>query len=347
LLYWLYQKSGIALMKLTSLIVWGAMLVSLLMDWVSIYSNSATVLTILANQGFITTIVSAVSSWLMYVLVNRDGSREVYGIGIGANFYKYAAAMFLFLSGILEINHQFQNRYPYTDLNSVYLMLYATAFILAFYLCTKKLAVLQQSWLVSAILISLCILVYLFVIPNVFNVQYITLQQHKLSGMHFIAHWLSAVFAGILFYQLALIFKGHLTGSQLKFGSWILTASIVLFLSLEVSLASNALFYSPANPLEHILTVYIKTGLPVLWGLSSFALMWLGMRNKSSTLRIISLTLFAVTLLKLFLFDIRNIPAAGKIAAFFCLGILLLIISFMYQKVKKIIVEDEKTNADK
>lgn len=68
------------------------------------------------------------------------------------------------------------------------------------------------------------------------------------------------------------------------------------------------------------------------------------MRNKQRVLRIISLTLFTITLLKLFLFDINNIPVAGKIAAFFCLGIILLVISFMYQKVKKIIVnDDEKT----
>jgi uncharacterized membrane protein len=45
--------------------------------------------------------------------------------------------------------------------------------------------------------------------------------------------------------------------------------------------------------------------------------------------------------MKLFLFDIRNISEGGKIAAFIMLGILLLIISFMYQKLKKMIIDDE------
>ena len=84
----------------------------------------------------------------------------------------------------------------------------------------------------------------------------------------------------------------------------------------------------------------------MLWGLLSFAMMWIGMRNKTRILRIISLSLFTITLIKLFLFDINNIPVAGKIAAFFCLGILLLIISFMYQKVKKIIVDDKDKPKD-
>jgi uncharacterized membrane protein len=95
------------------------------------------------------------------------------------------------------------------------------------------------------------------------------------------------------------------------------------------------------HSIEQIETVYVKTTLPILWGLLSFALMWLGMRNKVRTMRIVSLTLFSITLIKLFTYDIVNIPQAGKIAAFFCLGVLLLIISFMYQKVKKIIVDDE------
>jgi uncharacterized membrane protein len=73
--------------------------------------------------------------------------------------------------------------------------------------------------------------------------------------------------------------------------------------------------------------------------------MWLGMKYKFRTLRIVSLTLFFIILGKLFLFDIRNIPVAGKIAAFFCLGILLLVVSFMYQRLKKIIIEDEKKSS--
>jgi uncharacterized membrane protein len=113
-----------------------------------------------------------------------------------------------------------------------------------------------------------------------------------------------------------------------------------MFLSFEICLLINMIFYVPGGDIDHIETIYVKTGLPVLWGITSFILMWLGMRNKARVLRIISLTLFSITLIKLFAFDIENIPAAGKIAAFFCLGVLLLIISFMYQKVKYIITDD-------
>ena len=86
--------------------------------------------------------------------------------------------------------------------------------------------------------------------------------------------------------------------------------------------------------------LYYKAGLTILWGTCSFIMMWLGMRKNFQPLRIMSLTLFTITIIKLFAYDIRNIPPGGKIAAFILLGVLLLAVSFMYQRLKKIILED-------
>jgi uncharacterized membrane protein len=47
-----------------------------------------------------------------------------------------------------------------------------------------------------------------------------------------------------------------------------------------------------------------------------------------------------VTLIKLFLIDIKGISEGGKIAAFISLGVLLLIVSFMYQRLKKLLLAD-------
>jgi hypothetical protein len=186
---------------------------------------------------------------------------------------------------------------------------------------------------------------YFVCFSSFFDLQRDILLTAPASAGHFVAHGLSMVLIGLLFYQAIGICREHLEGKGLANMTWILCLSIVFFLSCDLCLAANMIFYSKINPLEEIEQVYIKTALPVLWGLCSFAMMWLGMRHKDRTLRIVSLSLFSATLIKLFLFDIRNIPAAGKIVAFFCLGILLLIVSFMYQKVKKIIIADEEQSS--
>jgi uncharacterized membrane protein len=336
LLYWLSQKSGIKLIQWASLIIWGAMIVSLTMDWLNLYTSSALTFTIIANKGFITTIFSAICSGLLYTLSSRSGKDENL---LSPDIYKYIAIITLFASGLLEVNHQFLNRYPGTTLNILYAMLYFPAFVYVFCQIASRVSTIKLSWQIVAAKLAATVLVYLLISSEFFDLQYSMLVQHKVASMHFIAHWIGALFILLILYKLIMICKTNLQ-EYIKPVSWALSATIVIFLSLEISLICNFLFYSPANSIDHITTVYIKTGLPVLWGLSSFALMWLGMRYKTSVLRIISLTLFSVTLIKLFVFDIENIPAAGKIAAFFCLGVLLLIISFMYQKVKNIIADD-------
>ena len=333
-LYWLYQRSGIKLMRLTSLIIWCAMLLSLLLDWFQLYGYPETPLVIIANKGFITTLFSAVCTWLLYMLVDKQkGDRPL----LIPDVYKYIAFILLFASGALEINHQFLNRYPSTNLNELYFGLYLPVFAYLFCLVTSYFKTV--SWEVCAWLYAVTIFIYLLLIPQIFDLQQLMLTGNKIAAGHFAAHWAGAIFMLMVFWQFIFICKNNdmLYGKAI---SWLLAAAIVLFFSLEVCLLSNMLFYTRGASIGHLETLYVKTGLPVLWGIASFALMWLGMRYKTRVLRIISLVLFSITLIKLFVYDIENIPAAGKIAAFFCLGVLLLIISFMYQKVKVIITDD-------
>ncbi|MDB5135209.1 MAG: hypothetical protein JWP37_1812 [Mucilaginibacter sp.] len=337
LLFWLFQKSGIKIIQWASLIIWVCMLASLIMDWSNMYISYNVTFAIIVNKGFITTVFSAICSWLLYILASQPDENEIF---FAPDIYKYFATATLFASGLLEINHQFLNRYPGTSLNVLYLMLYLPVFVYIFCMVAGKISAFKLNWPVLAGAFSVTILVYLMLSPEFFELQYSSLVDDKLGSGHFMAHWIGTVFILLIFYQLIIICRTNMQ-EYIKPVSWALSAAIILFFSLEVCLLSNLLFYSHGNTLDNIETIYIKTGLPVLWGISSFALMWLGMRYKTRVLRIISLTLFSITLVKLFVFDIENIPAAGKIAAFFCLGVLLLIISFMYQKVKKIVADDE------
>jgi uncharacterized membrane protein len=97
--------------------------------------------------------------------------------------------------------------------------------------------------------------------------------------------------------------------------------------------------------LEGIKAQIIKIGYPIVWGLFSFIFLIIGIKKQWKNLRIISLSLLGITILKLFIYDIKNVSETGKIIAFILLGVLILIISFVYQKVKKLVVEDApKTN---
>ncbi|MEO5999643.1 MAG: DUF2339 domain-containing protein [Chitinophagaceae bacterium] len=345
LLFWLYQKSQIRIIRFGSLLVWIAMLISLLMDWVNVYGIGSNKVSIIVNKGFITSIFAAIASYLLFLLRKKE-TKEISthsGIRIPYNVFRIAGIVLLFAAGAFEINHQFQYYYAGFNLQVLYLLLYTFAYVCLFILITDKIPSLPLNFYIKTALLAVCIFVYLISLPDVFAVQRNLLEQQRLIR-HFTAHWLEALLIAFIVYKLIALLRSSQSTikSNMNLLTWIICIVVVIYLSSEIHLLVNNLFYDKNGSLAEIQRVYIKTGLPVLWGLCSFGFMWFGMRHKYRSLRIISLTLFSITLIKLFFFDIRNIPVAGKIAAFFSLGILLLVISFMYQRLKKIIIEDEK-----
>lgn len=336
LLFWLYQKSGIRLMRYGAAALTVAMLVSLFMDWVIIYGNNK-VIPVVANKAFITTMFAALACLLLAKLqTNFPHKNDQPGLP-QYRVYLIAGSALLYAAGALETVFQFSTRYG-NQVGIVYFILYTMAFVALLGIIAGRWRLFNSPPVIT-VLYVLVLLLFLLQLPVTYAIQR-NIQQGALNVVHFAAHWISAAFFIWIFFCLVKSLGNAVKAFPIV--PWLLCLMAVTFLSVEGSLLCNTLFYK-AGQATNVQRVYAKTGLPILWGLSSFALMWMGMKRKNRTLRIISLVVFGITLLKLFIFDIRNIPVAGKIAAFFSLGVLLLIISFMYQRLKKIIIEDEKT----
>jgi uncharacterized membrane protein len=77
-----------------------------------------------------------------------------------------------------------------------------------------------------------------------------------------------------------------------------------------------------------------KLALSILWGIWSLSLIVLGIWKNQKYLRIGAIILFGITLLKLFFYDISNLDTIAKTIVLVSLGVLLLIISFLYNKYK-------------
>ena len=335
LLYWLFLKSKLRLIGLAAWVVLAAMLVSLVWDWVNIYfpiydRGSPPEMAIIFNKGCMTGLICVAGCFALFRL-QRDKAMMLVLL--------FATAALLYISGALEIGYQFNNRYPSLDIASFYLLLYTWVFVSLFTAFSGRLTATDFRVL-NMILLGLGLAAYLIALPAVIGLQREMLEQRLYLG-HLTSHWVGAAVVLSIFYRLTEMYRSGSWNVEAAVFTWMVAIVAVIFLSAEGQMLVNMLFYSGQHPLDELQRVYNKTGLPILWGLCSFGCMWLGMHHKFRPLRIFSLVLFTVTLLKLFLFDIRNIPVAGKIAAFFCLGVLLLVVSFMYQRLKKIIIENE------
>ncbi|NNL92221.1 MAG: DUF2339 domain-containing protein [Saprospiraceae bacterium] len=159
-------------------------------------------------------------------------------------------------------------------------------------------------------------------------VKYDTTQIFEPSKMNLYIRYIALMPALILlstlyFYPRELFMKMK----QTRIYNIILAFFILMFLTSE---------------LYHILSHFSveessKLGITILWSVYSLACISLGIWKNIKHLRIFAIVLFSIALVKLFLYDISHVNTISKTILFVSLGVLLLIISFLYNKYKHLI----------
>jgi uncharacterized membrane protein len=340
----LYQRSRIALLKIASLIILFLMLISLVISWNQLYfGEGVVIMPVIINKGFITTLAAAAALFIYYYRMQKE-TAEMFVSGYtaeaaGKNVLTIAVSL-LYLAGILELYYQFSERVPDIPVYRIYLQAYSFAFVTVLFFIVKKNAGYP---LLKFALTIFCLGIYLVNISSNQDVSFRLLTGNGGSNL-FAVHWIADLLLWWLLFDLIRFFftKGNEKWQDYKPAfTWIAAAGIVLLLSIELYQVDMWLNYTNETDWTWWRNLYQKAGLSICWSVCSFTMMWLGMKHHFRTLRIISLTLFTITLVKLFVYDISNIPPGGKIAAFILLGILLLVVSFMYQRLKKIIIDEK------
>ena len=222
------------------------------------------------------------------------------------------------------------------------MQLYTYAFLLGLYFACKKHITVNTLQSIIAITGAMFLL-YVFSAYDIYE----TLQKMLLSSsnnIHFIGYVVCVLLLFMLFVIVIKEFQKNsaLIEKSLSLFSVLIVAQLVILISVfGFHLYVWMMFTNQAN-IAVSENNFERAGLSIIWGISSFIVMWLGMKKNNRTLRVIALCLFGITLVKLFLYDISNMSPGGKIAAFILLGVLLLIVSFMYQRLKKFLIDDAK-----
>ncbi|WP_162054945.1 DUF2339 domain-containing protein [Pontibacter pamirensis] len=352
LLLWLSQKSGIKLIRTASVVVLALMLFSLIIDW-SIYSMPLEApLNVVFNKVFITGIVAVLSIAATFWLLRREEDEEapVLFSFLPVSLYRTLVAVVFALTFyavlLLELRYQL-DRFGLSYGTQAFIFgLYNYIYVFGLLLGSKRMHNARFR-LAAGVLAAISTITYLAVLhPITIETRNLYLLEQGESFGSFLLHYFPLALILAMLTVLVRMVRQE-TGFRNKAGKaalWALSFVAVFIASAELEHIALLSLHEPNARIAPLLDQIRKIGFPILWGISSFVLMMIGMQHKLKTLRIISLSLFFLTLAKLFLFDVMDMSEGGKIAAFICLGMLLLVVSFMYQKLKVLILEDD-TNA--
>ena len=367
LLFWLSQKSKIEAFKLGAIIVQVLSVISVLIDW-ELYASSAE-LSVVLNPLFIAGFGVSVSLFLSYWLMKKEANIVTKFFTLDIDFYKtivlVAFVLVTYFTGLLEMNYQANQFLENTASARAFPITYHfvfVAFLLFFAEKLKKKNIEKVVLLISGISIFLFI-GNLYEIPSNEIVQNLVLSMDSNYAFyfHYIILGCLSYFGFQLFTKTSTVF--HIKPTQSKWLPWLFVFAVVYTLSNEIMI--HGLHFSDINAtisevetldqeylkynlvetkISEIKTQIIKIGYPILWGVFSFVFLIIGIKKQWKILRIIALSLLGITILKLFVYDIKNVSETGKIIAFILLGVLILIISFVYQKIKKLVNDETSEN---
>ncbi|MEO6131294.1 MAG: DUF2339 domain-containing protein [Saprospiraceae bacterium] len=361
LLFWIGRMKHVPMYERLSYPLMFLAAASLFYVWLSVYSvySSRTfnsVFTPFINVNFLTSMLFA-AAFLFITITNRDKiyKSEYYtSVESGALLDFIFPAIFLgvlYFSVRLEIKMYWDWRYAGSvlshpefgqsidhwdvDIKSyriVWMINYSLLFFSCLFFLKKKLW--NEKTLTSVIRWLGIITLFAFLVQGLYYLSELrdTYLEQTLSasllrtGFNITIRYISYAFAGLFLFS----FARYVKSSALEPGYNRLKVLFDLILYISIIWVATSELITRMD-IMHSQQSY-KLALSLLWGLYALILIILGIWKDKKHLRIAAIVLFTGTLLKLFFYDITLLSTLSKTIVFVVLGILLLIISFLYNK---------------
>lgn len=365
LLFWLGRSKHVPIYEKLSYPLMLLALFSIFEDWSSVYgdydpAHSETRITPLLNLNFLTSLFTICAFGYMYWIDIKERNfptikpRNLYLRLISASIPVFWVLIIyfalrmelvtywdqLYKDSALVITPEGQDHpnylwnYDIRSFRNIWTINYTLFFVSVLsFINTKKLKS-HQLGVFNIVINSLVIAFFLFVglyelselresYLDRFNSEY-----YHIGAGHIIMRYVSYIFVGIAF--LSTYWYNKQEFFKLNFNiayDFLLHISLLWIFSSELINWMDILEFAQSY----------KLGLSILWGFYALLLIVLGIWKSKKHLRIMAFSLFGVTLIKLFLYDISHLDTLSKTIVFVSLGVLLLIISFLYNKYKHII----------
>lgn len=325
LLLWLYVKSGIRVYETFSVILVGLTLVSYLMDVEHQITGLPPTGTIFMNSLFATGLFTGLAAGVYALLISRfrrslDAARYLKYTPWNAAML-IAAVVVMYYTFMIEFYHYLSPAISYKVMH-----LFTSGCILALCYGFKRRFPVKEFGFYYCLGIGVNVILY-----GICVWAELTDPAGLESGglLPLLLPWLTTVVViASLVYVGRLYSRNHATDT--RFVVYISVLSTICWLAVV------RLFLRQLG-----LPDEFNAGFSIALAMAGFVQMSVGMRLHRKSLRMVSLVTLGLVLVKLVLVDLWAMPTVGKILIFILLGVILLVLSFLYQKLKNVLFKDD------
>ncbi len=357
-LFWIGQNKGLKFYTRAGVLLIALATISMALDWGQFLNYGRgfenTQVTFLFNIYFLTSVLYAISlALIVYITKAKEGTTSIgiFNMSLSAAlptmlvltlyyiFYIEIQVYWeqLFHSSKLVVteegryNDQTIYNLNYEYLKTAWLFIYSLVFVTGLILANKL--KLKNQYL-SKITVAIGLLVgAIFLMGGLYNLSmmranFISNQYNEfysIGSINIALRYISLVAFGVLAYLTTIQSRVFSTVDNYIIYKDVIIHTIIVWL-LSSELIHWLDLYSSASS--------YKLGLSILWGLYSLMLIILGIWKSKKHIRLAGFSLFTITLLKLFFYDITSLDTISKTIIFVIIGLLMLFASYLYNRYK-------------
>ena len=324
LLLWLYVKSKIWIYERATLVLMGLTLISYLMDVSAVILSSPSSDTIFLNSSFATSLFVGFAAGAFALMMGHY--RSLFSEARCLRYVPWNPVMLLTSAAILYYTFMAEfSLHLAGATRSGMMLVFTSAAILILSYAFKKRFPIEQCTIPYLAGLGVNVLIYAI---NIWGDQWA-----HMSLPPVLLRWLAAAFIIVNLYYVARQYY-TIIGLKIHFTVYLNVLALLLWLTM----ARSFLWQAGVEDFD--------AGFSVSLSIAGFVQMALGMRLHQKVLRIISLSTFGIVLLKLILKDLWAMPTIGKVIVFIILGLILLVLSFLYQKLKGVLFKNDEDETD-
>ncbi len=369
-LFWFGRARAIRLFELYSYPLIALATGSLLYDWVLLYSQRTLEVTELnrtplANGDFVTGLVY-VAGIAFICLINRNADHEsavpkhwvqpigmfVAALGLFAlyntfrieisNYYHLQTIGHLFLYNPDAISQGWANRNDLSYFNLIWQLNYTMFFLFGLGVVNLKkvgstaLALVNMALVILALGLFATCDMYFFAELRASYMAYVG-PEYVTGPMNVAVRYITYLFAGgslaVIYWNLNSKMVSDKIPATVREIGWDALCYITILIAASFELINLLVqFHIPDGN---------KLGISIFWGVYALMLIGIGLAWNKKHLRVSAIALLGITIVKLFLYDVADLPTIPKTILFVSLGITLLVVSFVYNKFTVLIVNKE------
>lgn len=326
LLLYIWKKSGHSIFKTCFYVLFPLVIIAQIMTW-SEYFNAKD-MSIVFNPIFLTSLVTIATTILNLFLlkkINEPGKKENLFF---ENLFAIVSYGIIYIALLLEIIYHISDR-PWSAITSIGL-LFSIYYLFVLILFRKKLAIdgiIQTG------------LIYLFFILIAFNASLVAskvvmavLQKELTFGFYMLhlLHWIPFVY---VLWNIASIKDFYKTKASY------LAISVTLVIAISCGFY-NTYIVSSVKDMSHLYKIrehFNILYLPIIWTVLASIFIYVSLKKNIPEYSRIGFILIGIMVLKLYSYDVWQMDNISRITAFIILGVILLLSSFTFQRLKNII----------